>query len=68
MISAKVQGEDKKKACTVSGGFSNLGARGKNFQKLMLSKKKELRSWLPLFSPKLMVASKKKRSPLQFHL
>ena len=27
---------------TYSGKYSNLGTRGKNFQKLMLSKKKEL--------------------------
>ena len=52
-----------------SGGYSNLGARGKNFQKLMLPKKKSFdfslhiflrNSWCPL--------KKRKRSSLPFAL
>ena len=49
--------------CVVtSGGYSNSGAQGKDFQKLMFTKKeKELLSRLSLFSPKIMVTSKKKK-------
>ena len=52
-----------------SGGYSNLGARGKNFQKLMLPKKKSFdfglhiflrNSWCPL--------KKRKKKDLHFHL
>ena len=32
-----------------SGGYSNLGARGKNFQKLMLSEKKRGLIWACIF-------------------
>ena len=54
---------------TSSGRYSNSGARGKDFQNLIFSKKeKELWSRLSLFSPKIMVISKKKRSSLQFDL
>ena len=46
-----------------SGGYSNSRAQGKDFQKLMFSKKeKELWSCLSPFSPKSTVFSKKKRS------
>ena len=48
--------------CTASGGYSNLGARGKNFQKLMLSEKKKRSGFgLAYFSPKTKVFSKKKK-------
>ena len=67
-----------------NGGYFNLGARGKNFQKLMLSeKKKERNSWCPLkkkvftsisslispfFSRNQGVLWKKKRSSLRIAL
>ena len=45
-----------------NGGYSNSGARGKDFRKLMFSKKeKELCSCLLLFSRKITVFSKKKK-------
>ena len=48
--------------CTASGGYFNLGARGKNFQKLMLSEKKTRSGFgLAYFSPKTKVFSKKKK-------
>ena len=34
---------------STSGGYSNLGARGKNFQKLMLSEKKKGLIWACIF-------------------
>ena len=46
-----------------SGAYSNLGARGKNFQKLMLSEKKRGLILACIFSPKIKVFSKKKKSP-----
>ena len=49
-----------------SGGYSNLGARGKNFQKLMLSEKKKRSDLgLHIFLPK-SVFSKKKKKGLHF--
>ena len=53
-----------------SGGYSNLGARGKNFQKLMLSEKKKRSDLgMHIFFPKSKCSpKKKKRSSLQFHL
>ena len=52
-----------------SGGYSNLGARGKNFQKLMLSEKKKRSDLgLHIFLPKSRCSPKKKRSSLRFHL
>ena len=50
-----------------SGGYSNLGARGKNFQKLMLSEKKN-RSDLSLhiFLPKSKCSLKKKKKGFHF--
>ena len=43
-----------------SGGYSNLGPRGKDFQKLTFSKK-EKGFDLSVFSPKIKVFSKKKK-------
>ena len=40
---------ERRKKCTASGGYSNLGARGKNFQKLMLSEKKTGLIWACIF-------------------
>ena len=53
-----------------SGGYSNLGARGKNFQKLMLSEKKNRSDLgLHIFLLKSRYSlKKKKRSSLRFHL
>ena len=46
---------------TISGGYSNLGARGKNFQKLMLSEKKKRSDLgLHIFLPKSKCSKKKK--------
>ena len=47
-----------------SGGYSNLGARGKNFQKLMLSEKKRGLILACIFSRKIRVFSKKKKKVL----
>ena len=45
----------------ISGGYSNLGARGKNFQKLMLSEKKKRSDLgLHIFLPKSRCFLKKK--------
>ena len=45
-----------------SGGYSNLGARGKNFQKLMLSEKKKRSDLgLHIFFPKSKCSLKKKK-------
>ena len=45
-----------------SGGYSNLGARGKNFQKLMLSEKKNRSDLgLHIFLPKSRCSLKKKK-------
>ena len=55
----------------LSGGYSNLGARGKNFQKFMLSEKKKRSDLgLDIFLPKskCSLKKKKKRYSLQFHL
>ena len=47
---------------TISGGYSNLGARGKNFQKLMLSEKKKRSDLgLHIFLPKSKCSPKKKK-------
>ena len=56
-----------------SGGYSNVGARGKNFQKLMLSEKKKrsdlgLHIFLPKSRCSLKKKKKKKRSSLPFAL
>ena len=54
-----------------SGGHSNLEARGKNFQKLMLSEKKKRSDLgLHIFLPKsrCSLKKKKKRSSLRFYL
>ena len=53
-----------------SGGYSNLGARGKNFQKLVLSEKKKRSDLgLHIFLPKSRCSLKKKKtSSLRFHL
>ena len=49
-----------RRAC--SGGYSNLGARGKNFQKLMLSEKKKRSDLgLHIFLPKSGCSRKKKK-------
>ena len=51
-----------------SGEYSNLGARGKNFQKLMLSEKKKRSDLgLHIFLPKSRCSLKKKKG-LHFHL
>ena len=48
-----------------SGGYSNLGARGKNFQKLMLSEKKKRSDLgLHIFFPKSKCSLKKKKKGL----
>ena len=59
-----------KSRVAISGGYSNLGARGKNFQKLMLSeKKKRYDLGLRIFLPKSRCSlKKKKRSSLRFQL
>ena len=45
-----------------SGGYSNLGARGKNFQKFMLSEKKKRSDLgLDIFLPKSKCSLKKKK-------
>ena len=62
-------GKSQKKLCVgFSGGYSNLGARGKNFQKLMLSEKKR-RSDLDLhiFLPKSKCSLKKKKKKKGLH-
>ena len=47
---------------TFSGGYSNLGARGKNFQKFMLSEKKKRSDLgLDIFLPKSKCSLKKKK-------
>ena len=47
---------------TSSGGYSNLGARGKNFQKFMLSEKKKRSDLgLDIFLPKSKCSLKKKK-------
>ena len=47
---------------TGSGGYSNLGARGKNFQKFMLSEKKKRSDLgLDIFLPKSKCSLKKKK-------
>ena len=52
----------EKGQCVVSGGYSNLGARGKNFQKLMLSEKKKRSDLgLHIFLPKSKCSLKKKK-------
>ena len=48
-----------KKVFTICG-YSNLRARGKNFQIFMFSKKKSFDLGFQFFSPKVMVSSKKK--------
>ena len=55
--------------CTVSsGGYSNLGARGKNFQKFMLSEKKKRSDLgLDIFLPKSKCSLKKKKKGLHFN-
>ena len=46
-----------------SGGYSNLGARGKNFQKFMLSEKKKRSDLgLDIFLPKSKCSLKKKKN------
>ena len=51
-----------------SGGYSNLGARGKNFQKLMLSEKKKRSDLgLHIFLPKSKCSLKKKKKGLHFN-
>ena len=48
--------------CGSSGGYSNLGARGKNFQKFMLSEKKKRSDLgLDIFLPKSKCSLKKKK-------
>ena len=55
------------KICTTSGGYSNSGARGKNFQKLMLSEKKNRSDLgLHIFLPKSRCSLKKKKKGLHF--
>ena len=61
--------------CIGSGGYSSLGARGKNFQKLMLSeKKKKSDLGLHIFLPKSRCSLKKKKKvftqnrPLNKHM
>ena len=51
-----------------SGGYSNLGARGKNFQKFMLSEKKKRSDLgLDIFLPKSKCSLKKKKGlPFNF--
>ena len=50
-----------------SGGYSNLGTRGKNFQKLMLSEKKKRSDLgLHIFLPKLRCSLKKKKEKKVF--
>ena len=50
-----------------SGGYSNLGARGKNFQKLMLSEKKKRSDLgLHIFLPKSRCSLKKKKKEKVF--
>ena len=51
-----------------SGEYSNLGARGKDFQKLMLSKKKSFDFVLQFFLQKSWCSPKKKRFSIQFDL
>ena len=54
-----------------SGGYSNLGARGKNFQELMLSEKKkrsDLGLHIFLQKSRCSLKKKKKKSSLRFHL
>ena len=47
---------------THSGGYSNLGARGKNFQKFILSEKKKRSDLgLDIFLPKSKCSLKKKK-------
>ena len=47
---------------TASGGYSNLGTRGKNFKKLMLSEKKKRSDLgLHIFLPKSKCSLKKKK-------
>ena len=47
---------------TINGGYSNLGARGKNFQKFMLSEKKKRSDLgLDIFLPKSKCSLKKKK-------
>ena len=63
-----MQGSLKKRVIT-SGGYSNLRARGKNFQKLMLSEKKKRSDLgLHIFLPKSRCSPKKKKKGLHFHL
>ena len=51
-----------KHVCISSGGYSNLGARGKNFQKFMLSEKKKRSDLgLDIFLPKSKCSLKKKK-------
>ena len=51
-----------------SGGYSNLGARGKNFQKFMLSEKKKRSDLgLDIFLPKSKCSLKKKKKGLHFN-
>ena len=53
---------------TCSGGYSNLGARGKNFQKFMLSEKKKRSDLgLDIFLPKSKCSLKKKKKGLHFN-
>ena len=50
-----------------SGGYSNLGARGKNFQKLMLSEKKKRSDLgLHIFLPKSKCSLKKRKKKKLF--
>ena len=52
----------------LSGGYSNLGARGKNFQKFMLSEKKKRSDLgLDIFLPKSKCSLKKKKKGLHFN-
>ena len=51
----------------LSGGYSNLGARGKNFQKFMLSEKKKRSDLgLDIFLPKSKCSLKKKKKKKVF--
>ena len=54
--------KEPKSILTISGGYSNLGARGKNFQKFMLSEKKKRSDLgLDIFLPKSKYSLKKKK-------
>ena len=66
-IFVRKSGCSLKKSVVTSGGYSNLGARGKNFQKLMLSEKKKRSDLgLNIFLPKSSCSLKKKKKGLHF--